>query len=124
MAFRRRSARLAEELFGLGDATDLPPFVGLTFVFRGAIGEPEQIRSTKFCVAGTATFDFDKTERFHLAKSGPDGMVVNAEFNQIGMGDGQLTVIFSAVGCEFDFNAIKDAISACCFCFSLIFSGV
>jgi hypothetical protein len=37
--------------------------------------------------------------------------LVNAEFNQIGMGDGQVAVIFSAVGCEFDLNAIKDAAS-------------
>jgi hypothetical protein len=49
LAFRRRAERFAEELFGLADAPDLPPFVGFTFVFRGAIGEPEQIRATKLC---------------------------------------------------------------------------
>ena len=61
-SFRDRLAR--DDVFGLFDAGDMPPFVGCAFAFGRAVGQAQQAGAMPFGGAGAAAFDPDQAERF------------------------------------------------------------
>jgi hypothetical protein len=88
--------------------SDLSPIVGRIAVVGVAIGQPENVRSAKIGIAGTAALgDFDEAERDAFAYGRSDCMAVNAKFLKLPEGDRQSPVFLPAMVAMLDLDSVE-----------------
>ncbi len=103
----------AHEHLGVMFRPHISPLVSGFSVADMAIRQSELIRPAPFGITGPAVFsDFDEAQRLQFTNCWPYGVTANPVLDELIIGDGQSTVIVSAVVGQLDLKAGKDAMGA------------